>query len=70
MEMKVNGEVGGGRRLGTVGMTPMDHAPDAGLAVVPLLDMPHSPVVVAHAKGEAGPFVRSFVDIVIAAFRQ
>ncbi len=55
---------------GTVGMTPMDHEPDTGLAMVPLLDMPQSPVVVAHSKGDASPFVRSFMDIVIAAFRQ
>jgi DNA-binding transcriptional LysR family regulator len=54
---------------GTVGMTLLDHEPPAGLTVVPLVDMPPSPVVVAWLDGNTDPLVRSFGQIAAAAYR-
>ncbi|MFC8713046.1 LysR family transcriptional regulator [Streptomyces sp. NPDC057197] len=54
---------------GTVGVTLLDHVPPAGLTVVPLVDMPPSPVVVAWHEGDTDPLVRSFVRIAVAAYR-
>ncbi|WJD94971.1 LysR family transcriptional regulator [Streptomyces antimycoticus] len=54
---------------GTVGMTLVDHEPAAGLAVVPLIDMPPSPVVAAWNEDDTSPLIRSFVQIAIAAYR-
>ncbi|RKN09408.1 LysR substrate-binding domain-containing protein [Streptomyces radicis] len=54
---------------GTVGMTPMDHRPGEGLAMVPLRDMPPSHRVVACAKAETSPYIRSFFALTVAAFR-
>lgn len=54
---------------GTVGMTLVDHQPAAGLAVVPLIDMPPSRVVAAWNEDDTNPLIRSFVQIAIAAYR-
>ncbi|SEO05284.1 LysR family transcriptional regulator [Actinacidiphila rubida] len=54
---------------GTVGMTLLGHEPGRGLAVVPLADMPPSRAVVAWSGGDAGPLVRSFVELAAAAYR-
>ncbi|MFC5824684.1 LysR family transcriptional regulator [Nonomuraea insulae] len=54
---------------GTVGMTLLDHEPDEGLTVVPLIDMPASRVLAAWREGDTNPLVRSFVEIAIAAYR-
>lgn len=52
---------------GTVGVTPLDHEPGDGLAVVPLVDMPRSPLVVAWNEGDTDPLLRSFVRLATAA---
>ncbi|MFH9424011.1 LysR family transcriptional regulator [Streptomyces sp. NPDC017529] len=54
---------------GTVGMTLLDHEPGAGLTVVPLADMPPSPMVAAWRAGDTNPLVRSLVRIAAAAYR-
>ncbi|MEU2793414.1 LysR substrate-binding domain-containing protein [Streptomyces sp. NPDC007100] len=54
---------------GTVGMTLLDHEPGAGLTVVPLADMPPSPMVAAWREGDTNPLVRSLVRIATAAYR-
>ncbi|MGW7004764.1 LysR family transcriptional regulator [Streptomyces sp. NPDC054933] len=54
---------------GTVGMTPLGHAPPEELAVVPLIDMAPSRVVAAWNEGDANPLIRSFVQIATAAYR-
>ncbi|MEU5689439.1 LysR family transcriptional regulator [Streptomyces venezuelae] len=46
---------------GTIGMTLLDHPPAPGLAVVPLHDMPPSPLVAAWSAGNTDVLVRSFV---------
>ncbi|MYT74909.1 MULTISPECIES: LysR family transcriptional regulator [unclassified Streptomyces] len=53
---------------GTVGMTLLDHAPGAGLAVVPLVDMEPSRAVVAWRADDTGPLIRSFVAVALAAY--
>ncbi|MFF1442045.1 LysR substrate-binding domain-containing protein [Streptomyces sp. NPDC058295] len=53
---------------GTVGMTLLDHEPAAGLAVVPLIDMPPSRVVVAWNQGDTNPLIRSFLQTAITAY--
>jgi DNA-binding transcriptional LysR family regulator len=51
---------------GTVGLAPLGH--DLGeLAVVPVTDLPPSPVVIAWRKDE--PLVRSFVEAAARAYR-
>jgi hypothetical protein len=56
---------------GTVGMTLLGHEPAAGLTVVPLTDMPPSRVVVAWKEGDsANPFIRSFVQLATAVYRE
>ncbi|MEU1629533.1 LysR family transcriptional regulator [Streptomyces sp. NPDC020096] len=54
---------------GTVGMTPLGHAPPEELAVVPLIDMAPSRVVAAWNEDDANPLIRSFVQIATAAYR-
>ncbi|MEV8631324.1 LysR substrate-binding domain-containing protein [Streptosporangium sp. NPDC051023] len=54
---------------GTVGMTPLGHAPPEELAVVPLIDMAPSRVVAAWNEGDANPLIRSFVQLATAAYR-
>ncbi|MDH6538622.1 LysR substrate-binding domain-containing protein [Streptomyces sp. SPB4] len=54
---------------GTVGLTPVGHAPGEGLTVVPLSDLPPSRVVVAWHEGDTNPLIRSFVRIATAAYR-
>lgn len=55
---------------GTVGMTTLDHRVPARLAVVPILDMPPSPVVVAWTdRREPNPLTRAFVEAAVAAYR-
>jgi len=51
---------------GTVGLAPLTHAPPAGLAMVPLRDMPFSDLVVAWPAADPSPLVRSFVRIAAA----
>ncbi|MEU4654755.1 LysR substrate-binding domain-containing protein [Streptomyces sp. NPDC023723] len=55
---------------GTVGMTLLDHDPGQGLTVVPVADMPPSPVVAAWKAGDGNPLVRSFVRAAVAAYRE
>ncbi|MCF3131719.1 LysR family transcriptional regulator [Streptomyces olivochromogenes] len=54
---------------GTVGLTPLDHEPAEGLAVVPLIDILPSRVVVAWKEGDTNPLIRSFLQTAIAAYR-
>jgi DNA-binding transcriptional LysR family regulator len=54
---------------GTVGISPLGHAPPEGLRVVPLIDMAPSRVVVAAREPAANPLIRSFVEAAVAAFR-
>ncbi|GAA3130527.1 LysR family transcriptional regulator [Streptosporangium carneum] len=54
---------------GTVGMTPLGHAPPGELTVVPLIDMAPSRVVAAWNEGDANPLIRSFFQIATAAYR-
>ncbi|MGP2439252.1 LysR family transcriptional regulator [Streptomyces sp. JW3] len=54
---------------GTVGMTLLDHDPGPGLTVVPVADLPPSPVVAAWKAGDGNPLVRSFVRAAVAAYR-
>ncbi len=54
---------------GTVGMTLVDHEPGKGLTVVPLTDMPPSPVVAAWNEGDPNPLIRSFVELATVAYR-
>ncbi|WP_405008227.1 LysR substrate-binding domain-containing protein [Kitasatospora purpeofusca] len=53
---------------GTVGMAPLGHEPPAGLAVVPVADMPPSRVVAAWNAGDPNPLVRSFVRTAAAVY--
>ncbi|MBN0047101.1 LysR family transcriptional regulator [Streptomyces actuosus] len=59
---------------GTLGLAPLGHElaslgqdTPAGLTVVPLADMPPSPVIVAWRTGDANPLVRSFVELATPA---
>ncbi|MGV9817540.1 LysR substrate-binding domain-containing protein [Nocardia xishanensis] len=54
---------------GTVGMTPLGHDLPADLAVVPLTDMPPSPVVAAWNQGDANPLITSFLRVATDAYR-
>ncbi|MEU2254613.1 LysR substrate-binding domain-containing protein [Nocardia xishanensis] len=54
---------------GTVGMTPLGHDLPADLAVLPLTDMPPSPVVAAWNQGDANPLITSFLQVATAAYR-
>ncbi|GGW55869.1 LysR family transcriptional regulator [Streptomyces lucensis JCM 4490] len=54
---------------GTVGITLLTHEPPEGLAVVPLIDMPPSPLVVAWNQGDTSPLIRSFLRIAITVYR-
>ncbi|MFC8230844.1 LysR family transcriptional regulator [Streptomyces sp. NPDC057287] len=54
---------------GTVGLAPLGHDLPAELAVVPLIDMPPSPVVAVWNEGSANPLIRSFVEAATAAYR-
>ncbi|MCH0566252.1 MULTISPECIES: LysR family transcriptional regulator [unclassified Streptomyces] len=62
---------------GTLGLAPLGHelaslgheTPD-GLTVVPLADMPPSPVIVAWRAGDANPLVHSFVELASPATRR
>ncbi|WP_099905662.1 LysR family transcriptional regulator [Streptomyces sp. TLI_171] len=55
---------------GTVGLAPLGHRPPAELTLVPLADMPPSPVVAAWNAGDANPLIRSFVDAATAAYHR
>jgi hypothetical protein len=48
---------------GTVGVLPIVHTLPEGLVAVPLSGMPPSRLVVASARGNRSPLVRSFVRI-------
>ncbi|MGW4741573.1 LysR substrate-binding domain-containing protein [Nocardia xishanensis] len=54
---------------GTVGMTPLGHDLPADLAVVPLTDMPPSPVVAAWNQGDTNPLITSFLQVATDAYR-
>ncbi len=54
---------------GSAGIAPRTHALPAGLAWVPLTDMPPSPLVVAWPAARESPVIRSFARIAAAAFR-
>ncbi|MFI9815762.1 LysR family transcriptional regulator [Saccharothrix variisporea] len=54
---------------GTVGLAPLGHDFPAGLAVVPVTDMPPSRVVVAWNKADPNPLIRSFTHLAVAAYR-
>jgi DNA-binding transcriptional LysR family regulator len=51
---------------GAVGLSPLTHDLPEGLTSVPLIDMPPSQVVVAWNNANAGPLIRSFVQIATA----
>lgn len=53
---------------GTVGLTLLDHAPGEGLTVVPLTDMPPSPLVVAWRESGATPLIHSFARTAAAVY--
>ncbi len=53
---------------GMVGIAPLSHAMPAGLTVVPLTDMPPSPLVVAWATEHESPLIRSFARIAVDAY--
>ncbi|MGV9615375.1 LysR substrate-binding domain-containing protein [Nocardia xishanensis] len=53
---------------GTVGMTPLGHDLPADLAVVPLTDMPPSPVVAAWNQGDTNPLITSFLQVATDAY--
>ncbi|WP_409239892.1 LysR substrate-binding domain-containing protein [Streptomyces sp. PA5.6] len=55
---------------GTLGMTLLDHPPSPGLVVVPLSDMPPSPLVAAWSTGNADVLVRSFVRAATGLHRE
>ncbi|WP_030672642.1 LysR family transcriptional regulator [Streptomyces rimosus] len=48
---------------GTVGLAPLVRSLPGGLTVVPLTDMPPSPLVIAWRSGDTSPLVRSFARI-------
>jgi DNA-binding transcriptional LysR family regulator len=59
---------------GTLGLAPLGHEltsfgrePVSGLTVVPLVDMPPSPLVVAWRAGDASPLLHSFVELAAPA---
>lgn len=54
---------------GTVGMTLLGHRPSAGLTVVPVLDMPPSPLVAVWNESDPNPLLPSFVQIAAHAYR-
>ncbi|MCO1575284.1 LysR substrate-binding domain-containing protein [Crossiella sp. SN42] len=54
---------------GTVGIAPLSHALPEGLVLVPLTDMPPSPLVVAWASARESRLVHSFVRVAVAAYR-
>ncbi|MGW0518734.1 LysR family transcriptional regulator [Crossiella sp. NPDC003009] len=54
---------------GTVGIAPLTHALPEGLVLVPLTDMPPSPLIVAWASARESPLVRSFIGIAVEAYR-
>jgi len=54
---------------GTIGLTPLTHAVPAGLAYVPLADMPPSQLVIAWNTADGNPLVRSFTQIAASAYR-
>jgi DNA-binding transcriptional LysR family regulator len=54
---------------GTIGIAPLGHALPDGLILVPLTDMPPSPLVVAWATARENPLIRSFVRIAVSAHR-
>jgi len=54
---------------GTIGLTPLTHPVPAGLAYVPLADMPPSPLVIAWNTNNRNPLVRSFTQIAASAYR-
>ncbi|SHG27509.1 LysR family transcriptional regulator [Streptoalloteichus hindustanus] len=56
---------------GAVGIAPLTlaHALPDGLTVVPLADMPPSPLVVAWAAARENPVIRSFVQIAVTTYR-
>lgn len=55
---------------GTVGMAPLGHDLPAELAVVPVNDMPPSPVVAVWNEGDTNPLIRSFIETATAAYRR
>ena len=53
----------------TVGLGPLGHALPAGLAIVPVTDLPPSPLVVAWPAGTANPLVKSFARTAQTLYR-
>lgn len=53
----------------TVGLGPLGHALPAGLAIVPVIDLPPSPLVVAWPTGTTNPLVKSFVRTAQTLYR-
>jgi hypothetical protein len=54
----------------TVGLAPVGHELPDGLTVVPLADMPPSRLVVAWRTADAGPLIRSFVELAAPRLRR
>ncbi|MFC4504416.1 MULTISPECIES: LysR family transcriptional regulator [Streptomyces] len=53
----------------TIGLAPLGDALPEGLVCVPLADLPPSRLVVAWNTNERNPLVRSFVDLLVTAYR-
>lgn len=53
----------------TIGLAPLGDALPEGLVCVPLADLPPSRLVVAWNTNEPNPLVRSFVDLLVTAYR-
>jgi hypothetical protein len=54
---------------GTVGIAPLAHPLPDGLTLIPLTDMPPSPLVVAWATARATPLIHSFAQIAVNTYR-
>lgn len=54
---------------GTVGIAPLGHDLPEGLRLVPLADMPPSPLVVAWASASHNPLIASLVDVAVNTYR-
>lgn len=52
-----------------IGISPLTHAQPAGLAVVPVTDLPPSRLIVAWLNGTTNPLVRSFVQLARNLYR-
>lgn len=54
----------------TIGLAPLDQPVPQGLAMVPVVDMPASPLVVAWRTSDRSDLVRTFVETALNAYRR